>query len=459
MFHPKELSTLLNLLSEDDKPFETLSTTFHRTFNKPDHFKFGCTLFYMLQDNLLRKPSHRLSAFYILYDLYKGEPLNVNPFLPIFLDTLDRNTNKKGGQTEQDIECNFLSQLLSASLPKHLPKKSPLETLTSHEKTKTSYPDTSTLRKLYLERLDNDTLNTFKKIGISPTIFDPVKSEQTEPENNSNDINNNNSNNNNNSSSSSSNNSDIKSKSSNDIDVSIDELTLHSFYPTIHRPAPPLYQSSHEDQMIWLNPTIQPNVLWDNSMLVSPGKNLQELRDLFVKAMRGPLTPSEHQQIIETLDSDTRLIYHCGLTPKRLPDLVENNPSIAIEVILKLGTSSQVTEYLSVLGTMDMSLHSMEVVNRLTTAVDLPTEYIHLYITHCITSCTLIKDKFLQNRMVRLVCVFLQSLIRNKTLDVKDQYLEIQRFCIEFSKIREAAVLCGGFKALEQSNENKTQYP
>jgi CCR4-NOT transcription complex subunit 11 len=262
-------------------------------------------------------------------------------------------------------------------------------------------------------------------------------------------------------------------------------------------------------ELIWLTPTnlrlllLPDDEQADREALEQYQRVLDLLKD---SAFSKPLAPMDQHLVMQLLSSRShnpskslgvqggdaatevalRLIKECGLTPQSLPRLIEHNPLVAHECllhILQTAPEAEKSEYLSSLVGMDMSLHSMEVVNRLVTH-NLPAsqlaaassgnvgsdvgnknqstaaggesasepilhpEYIHLFISSCIASCENVPDRHAQNRLVRLVCVFIQSLLRNKIVSVDDIYFEVQAFCVGFSRIREASALYKSLKEL-----------
>lgn len=433
---PKDLTKLLDILEEEnlDTSLENLCNQLHQVFPKEDRFKVGMTLVLLLQHiDLLPKNVQRIIAVALLFDLYRGEPLASSPFAPVFVQVLKPQEDTNNGVPKTNFsghipvlsQCEKLFVNLLRYDQKDILKKTARQIVDELYFVSVPPVDLSNLQVQLAER--HSELPAIAKCGHPVILPDMDHSKVTEIDKNA-------------------------TKSMTELLISDDPpLCSQSYQPEFLRLAPPLYHSV--DELPWYNVTepSQFTIEYDTNMCVSNCAGA-EARRLMGKAFKSVLTLQQQQHLVNELDRDPKLVYHIGLTPGKLPDLVENNPLIAIEVLLKLMQSSQITEYFSVLVNMEMSLHSMEVVNRLTTTVDLPTEFVHLYISNCISTCETIKDRYMQNRLVRLVCVFLQSLIRNKIINVKELFIEVQAFCIEFSRIREAAALFRLLKQLESGD-------
>jgi hypothetical protein len=223
------------------------------------------------------------------------------------------------------------------------------------------------------------------------------------------------------------------------------------------------YQHS---QLIWLTPSSLRLMLLpdtDEEDHIATQRYLEVLHLLQTQAFTSPLAPHDQRKVLEALSAKSnnnnnsngidasdgisdnnsaneletealQLVQESGLSPQNLSRLVEHNPMIAHECLLRILSPNSMTseiiknEYLSALVGMDMSLHTMEVVNRLATRHPqqeeeeqplLHPEYIQLFISSCIASCENIPDRNAQNRLVRLVCVFIQSLLRNNIVQVQ----------------------------------------
>ena len=81
------------------------------------------------------------------------------------------------------------------------------------------------------------------------------------------------------------------------------------------------------------------------------------------KAIKEPLTRDEEYQFTIAVEKEPKLIIQGSLTSAKLPLIVENNPTIAIFLTGKLTNfPNLINEYLETLVSMEMSLHSIEVI-------------------------------------------------------------------------------------------------
>lgn len=211
---------------------------------------------------------------------------------------------------------------------------------------------------------------------------------------------------------------------------------------------------------LWLSVTSTPDLAWDYQMCTE-NNNLTLLKELMQKALVVSLSSQEQKILTDIFDSESRYTMNqessCRslFAPSQLPELVEKNPMLASHLLIKLSPSNQIGHYYEKLIKCELTLSSLEVVNRLANAVELPKEFLTFFVSNCIQQCDK-KDKNQQNRLVRLVCVFIKTMIKSKIIQPQDMFIELQAFCIEFNKISEASNLFKQLKGTPNTNPNQS---
>lgn len=228
MLTQKESAQLLEILSA--APFEAAAGTFQRTFVRADHFRVAAALCLMLDDDVLR-PHHRLTAMYVIHDLYKNELPSVHPFMPFLVNTLQQSPQTDAKEA-QPAERKLLCLLLAQPPSKDLPKKAPAELSSLGP---APLPNLQGLVRSYAER--DKQVATLRRDGVSPLV--PHVSALELP-------------------------------SGGGGAPALDErLGLTRLQPPLLSPPPPLLDS-REDEVLWLNPCSESSLKVTRTPLCSP---------------------------------------------------------------------------------------------------------------------------------------------------------------------------------------------
>lgn len=204
-------------------------------------------------------------------------------------------------------------------------------------------------------------------------------------------------------------------------------------------------------------------------------KDADYYKELFSAAFTRQIKPAQEEDLIRYMQKQASIV-RGRLSPTRLPDLVHNNPRIATQALLvqrKSGNETQDDEngdssalwddYMGVLvDVRPVTVNSMEVVNGLLKERCMDRHHLHAFIRNGIQSCENVpndRSGERQSRLVRMVCVFVQALLRTKVLDISENGLDngllidLRPFCVQFAKIKEATLL---YKLLDQSTDHKS---
>ncbi|VDM32431.1 unnamed protein product [Hydatigera taeniaeformis] len=416
--------------------FAALSDNFQKHFSKDDFFDIGKCFVSLLNNDLLPDSVSKTLAVFLLWDMYKLDPLELNPFFPFILNFL-KSEKALGDPFPYPVKIFMHTLMLHPDRSNDLLKTVLIQLLNMNaETTSPKTCDWSVFEGLLHKR--SLKMPKFDSCGI-PCVL-PDEGKIGCPLN-------------------------LQRKRCLQALLTDNELLpalLQPLRPTFLRLAPPLLPcpqsaaipldslDSWTEELIWLSPpTLQHNFHWDSFTEHSTlPLGVQQLVQL---ALSSPLSPSQKEQLVQSISQNPGLLNGVGLLSESLPNLVNQNPMAASEILKALSSDPELESFLDVLSEMDVNVHSLEVINQIALNMSLPKKFILKCVSNFIKRCQSTQDRSSQSRLARLVCLVIQTWVRNKVLDITGANIlvEIQSFCLEFNRVREANTLYRLIKSIE----------
>ena len=389
MLNQSELTTLHQIVSDDTKTFESIAQLFQEKFEKFEQFKVGLSLWIMIKQNLLSL-SQRLASFYIIYDMYKQEDSKTTPFIPLFLECLEKSTiNIEKKMLKDLIEFNSFSTKITVrefiengkNMDNiNIPENDLKQYWRMHEshKDKCIQENTDFISPVLYDNTDLDIDNNLdNKDIINNDVTQNVQNQENMPI------------------------FDISKMSPEELNFDTIEPNFLTYYPNSNN-------QFFQDEPMWILPTLKYDFIWDFTM--APVQDT--LSNLLNKPLKNKtLNEEQFNFIIETFEENPNILKEIGFKPDNLFELIEKNENLATEILYKVANHVGFEGYLNLFLEKKWTINLLKVVNKLIQKIDFPRQFITTFLKHMITCYENEQKKESKVRLSKLISFFLLNLL------------------------------------------------
>ena len=389
MLNQSELTTLHQIVSDDTKTFESIAQLFQEKFEKFEQFKVGLSLWIMIKQNLLSL-SQRLASFYIIYDMYKQEDSKTTPFIPLFLECLEKSTiNIEKKMLKDLIEFNSFSTKISVR--EFIENGKNMENI--------NIPENDLKQYWRMHESHKDKCIQENTDFISPVLYDNTDLDIDDNLDNKDIVNN-----------------DITQNVQNQENMPIfdiskmspEELNFDSIEPNFLTYYPNSNNQFFQDEPMWILPTLKYDFIWDFTM--APIQDT--LSNLLNKPLKNKtLNEEQFNFIIETIEENPNILKEIGFKPDNLFELIEKNENLATEILYKVANHNGFEGYLNLFLEKKWSINLLKVVNKLIQKIDFPRQFITTFLKHMINCYENEQKKESKVRLSKLISFFLINLL------------------------------------------------